>query len=428
MLSRLIESFKSEAGLNAILAEARRHLASARSLERKAALPDYGSRWQPQVEAMRRDINALSDPVACLHYAQSNITFDVRNPFPADPTVLQFLEWAVENEFPQFASTLEKFADNPLSRPDTLGEFKGRANVSNALFYHARTVLAGITYADKPRRVLEIGGGYGEIARVWVNNPVVCAESYVIVDIPECLFFAEVALRAEFGEDVGYFEGHDPGTKFLLVPLPCLDKLARPCDLVINSGSMQEMTDEWVDFYMAWLSRYDTRYFYSLNYAAQPLAVMGESRNLWAPRPGREWCTRHLRLNIPLIDIIGPTRDFLEVLYEKRPGTRRLAEWSVHRGHLLSKSTYVEGLDLLRQDFTIANAKEFVDVVLERMPYHPKELLYVIEWLVKRGQSGYEGIRAQLRGELGGLICHSPAPVSAESMQATHADVGGQML
>ena len=54
--------------------------------------------------------------------------------------------------------------------------------------------------------------------------------------------------------------------------------------------------------------------FYSLNYIAQPIAVMGESRNLWSQRLGAEWSTRHHRLNIPLLDLEGPTRDFLEAL------------------------------------------------------------------------------------------------------------------
>jgi hypothetical protein len=119
--------------------------------------------------------------------------------------------------------------------------------------------------------------------------------------------FAEVALRAEFGDKVGYFDGSDPGSPILLVPLPFLADFRRSSDIVINTGSMQEMTDEWIDFYMAWLSDYDTKCFYCLNYAAQPISIMGESRNLWTQRPGPEWSTRHLRLNIPLRDLVGPT-------------------------------------------------------------------------------------------------------------------------
>ena len=116
---------------------------------------------------------------------------------------------------------------------------------------------------------------------------------------------------------------------------PYLDKLDKPVDLVINTGSMQEMTDEWIDFYIDWLARFDTRYFYSLNYVAQPLSIMGESRHLWTQRLGPNWATRHMRLNIPLLDLEGPSRDFLEVLFEKTSATQSLKDWSVYRGRLL---------------------------------------------------------------------------------------------
>jgi hypothetical protein len=46
-----------------------------------------------------------------------------------------------------------------------------------------------------------------------------------------------------------------------------------------------------------------------------------------------------VRLNIPLQDLIGPTRDYLETLYEKTPAKRSLNEWSIYRGHILSKVT-----------------------------------------------------------------------------------------
>jgi hypothetical protein len=272
-------------------------------------------------------------------------------------------------------------------------------------------VLAGITYANSPRHVLEIGGGYGEIARLWLSNTFAPADSYVIVDIPECLFFAEVALRGEFGDQVGYFEERDPGTRILLVPLLRLANLDRSADLIVNTGSMQEMTDEWIDFYMAWLDSFDARLFYCLNYAAQPINLMGESRNLWTHRPSAKWRTRHLRLNIPLIDLEGPTRDYLEALYEKQPATQSLKEWSVLRGHLLSKTTFVEGLDLLRQNLTVQNAALFADAVIEHMPYRPKELLYVVEWLVaNNGMRKYAEIRDELRRMFGGELFHDPLP------------------
>jgi SAM-dependent methyltransferase len=409
-MARKLEDLERHDHLSVVM-EARRHLEKALS-QTSAKQPAYGSRWQPQVDAMRRDIPGLRDSPSCLHYAQKNITFDGRPPFPSDMRQIQFREWAVENEFPHLVPVLRRMYDNPWSYSESLGEFNGRT-VSQIFYCHARIVLAGITYASGPKRVLEIGGGYGEIARLWLINSAAPIESYVIVDIPESLFFAEVALKAEFGSEVGYFDGHDPGTRILLVPITYLSNLTRSSDLVVNTGSMQEMTDEWIDFYIEWLTNYDTRFFYSLNYVAQPIGVMGESRNLWSQRIGPEWSTRHLRLDIPLLDLEGPTRDFLEILYEKAPAMRSLKEWSIYRGHLLSKASYVEGLDLLRQDFTIENAKTFVKTVMEKLPYHPKELLYVAEWLVRQGQTEFGPVREKLREELGGFLSHlppSPAP------------------
>jgi hypothetical protein len=137
---------------------------------------------------------------------------------------------------------------------------------------------------------------------------------------------------------------------------------------------------------------------------------MGESRNLWAQRLGTNWSTRHLRMNIPLMDLVGPTRDFLECLFEKTPATRSLAEWSVFRGNILSKTTYVEGLDLLRQSLTVENAKTFIDLVLRQLPYHPKEILYLVRWLIDHGASDYASICKPLEAELGGELIPVPPP------------------
>src|SRR5262249_18616122 len=61
---------------DAIVSEARAHLSE--TLFKQSKLPEYGSRWQTQVEAMGRDIPSLTNSDACLRYAQYNITFDGR--------------------------------------------------------------------------------------------------------------------------------------------------------------------------------------------------------------------------------------------------------------------------------------------------------------------------------------------------------------
>jgi len=120
---------------DAIVSEARAHLSE--TLSHQTKLPDYGSRWKPQVDAMGRHIPSLTDSDACLRYAQYNITFDGRPPFPGDTGILQMREWAVANEFPQHADALLLMSENPMSGAESLGEFNGRL-VFLVMYYHAR--------------------------------------------------------------------------------------------------------------------------------------------------------------------------------------------------------------------------------------------------------------------------------------------------
>jgi len=56
----------------------------------------------------------------------------------------------------------------------------------------------------------------------------------------------------------------------------------------------------------------------------------------------------------------------------------------------------------------VQNAKAFVDLVLQQMPYHPKEILYVAHWLLRNGAEEYEPVCVMLQKEFGGELCHEP--------------------
>ena len=181
------------------------------------AQPALGTRWEPQADKIRRAIASMTDPVECLHYAQTQITFDTRESdgYTTDRPRIALYDAMVQHEFPQFAGALDGISENQWSVPESLVDFKGR-QVSNVLFWHARLVLACCAYADRPTRVLEIGTGYGAGPRLWFKNSIVTPTSFILVDIPECLFFADVALHAEFGDAVGYLEDDDPGNSDLV--------------------------------------------------------------------------------------------------------------------------------------------------------------------------------------------------------------------
>ncbi len=173
---------------------------------------------------------------------------------------------------------------------------KGTQLVSNVLFFHLSYLLQCLTWVPKPGVICEIGGGYGAPARLWLHEsrPPTRNLCRLSVDFPESLFFAEVFLRSNFdGLTLHYVTDAKPlerdfvgQFRVVLCPIHHLDALNRlPFDLVINTGSMQEMTEEWIDFWMLWLKRQDCRFFYSMNYFGQPLNFLAESGKRLSPRP-----------------------------------------------------------------------------------------------------------------------------------------------
>ena len=386
---------RSAPGNREIIIEAKRHLASANAVQ--CVLPNYGSQWQPYVERMRADIDRITEPTEALHYAQGKVNFDHRGDAVLRP--IELYDQLLLNEFSQLGEIYAQMSESLYSVGQSLTTFGGR-NVSDVFFFHARTVLSCIANVKSPSRIIEIGGGYGALARLWLRLTPSLTTSYTIIDIPESLFFAECALRQEFGESVGYFDGTDPGTPIVLVPLCHLSNFSRAADLVINTGSMQEMTDEWIDLYMDWLDQVDVKYFYSLNYAASPLSDLAESRTFWGPRPSAKWSTRLLSSDIPLLKLMSP-RNFLEAIYEKTAAIGSLQDWSALRGMFISRDVYIEGLDLLRQSLAPDDARTFVAAVIDSLPYIPKELFWIANWL---RTSGDQPLSPEIYARLAGTL------------------------
>jgi SAM-dependent methyltransferase len=121
----------------------------------------------------------------------------------------------------------------------------------------------------KPTSILEIGGGYGGLARSSiVHNPYV---SYVICDLEETLFFSSVYLTNEIGSDKVHLVENKLDIDKLesghvyIVPQHRIDFIEDlKFDFAISQQSFQEMTLEQVNFYMEWIDRH-AYYFYSCN-------------------------------------------------------------------------------------------------------------------------------------------------------------------
>jgi hypothetical protein len=382
------KAYRHTVGQGEILASARTHLDNARNLPSPVAdgTSMFDSRWSAWADSYVRGVADFTSGQDVLAFAQSAIPFDHRTNIEGHKYEFEIYEKLVYEEFPYRFDTQSILYDNPRSIPETLLLKDGRLT-SNVFYWHMRIMFRCQEDVKPLESILEIGGGYGSLARLWMINKTANIKRYVIVDLPESLFFSEVCLRSEFGDDVGYWEGKDPGTRIVLLPVARLNEYHAKSDLVINVGSMQEMSDSWIDWYMTWLDIYQPKFFYSLNYMGQSILHLYESRTFWAPRPSSKWTTRSLSPDIPIVRMMCSGRDFAEALYEFSRPTRKFSEWSVLKGCYFNRATYLEGLELLRQNFSHDNAEMFLAVVtkyndLQRLMV-PKEILFIASLMVR---------------------------------------------
>jgi len=356
-------------------------------------LPEHGERWEAYAQRTRTAISTLATPVDVLQFAQTKIGFEHRGNIHHEGKFTALYERELAISFPHFADRLAGFADISDSAPDTTYEHNGRL-ISNVLFYLSRVILSCLTHLPAaPQVILEVGGGYGAPARLWMKNSISRPRCYLILDMPESLFFADVFLSKEFGSEailyvasgealpVAAIEKH----QFILCPLPLFTAIQQlPVDLVINTGSLQEMSEEWVDFYKGWLDHQRCHWFYSLNYFAQPIDALWESGNSLSPRLSAAWTARLLRWN-PAFVRMQADRDYLEALYEKTVTPMDQGKARTILQHLIQRSpcgeVLVELMDLTRRHPDTTLMTEVLAYAM-RIPATPKEALWLAETLL----------------------------------------------
>ncbi|AOG05267.1 putative sugar O-methyltransferase [Bosea sp. RAC05] len=377
-----------------IMARARARLMQLRAQPAREDLPSYGVRWGEFARRMHEAAACMPDPAAATAYAQFKINFEHRLPRAAALRDFPICMRELSCEFPQYIEQLKLFDDSPLSDPSGQFVIAGR-RLSNIAPYLARNVMSCLAaVSPAPRVITEIGGGYGGPARAWLTNAIARPETYIIIDIAESLFFSDVFLSATFGaEEVHYVADAQPLSqdvidrcKIILCPPENIEALnSLSIDLVINTGSMQEMSPDWVLFYMNWLDRQNVRFFYSLNYFGQPTHQLSESVNLWSPHPSRHWLARMLRWN-PAFIRMQADRNYLEGLYEKvtaeldlLDARSRLALLAERR---MTGENLVESLDIFRRCSQPEIALGILRRIMSEMSFYPKEALWLAEWLL----------------------------------------------
>ena len=258
------------------MAIAKHHLLEVKDLPLPEGLV-LDARWQNHKDNVRR---ALDDFQTCLETIQKGNGSPFNHRANFDPGLIERKVKALQEEFPDFDFLASGYEDHADAVESSVGDWQGR-RVSNILFWHLYPILACRKYlCERPGRILEIGGGCGDQARLWkLSVPEI---QWVDVDLPESLFFAEVFLRRNFpGAAFTYitaerqlFDGPEPYTMadFVFCPVQ-LAQTAKVChyDIAINQGSMQEMPCDTVAWWLRFLESADVDSFYSLNYHVTPL-------------------------------------------------------------------------------------------------------------------------------------------------------------
>lgn len=177
--------------------------------------------------------------------------------------------------------------------------------------------------------ILEIGGGYGGLCRIFMRSGRV--RSYVIVDLPESLMCAYAYLRLSIPDrKCVLIESADSfalnqSADVRLVPLHLLDVIdGLNVDLAVNTGSFGEMPRSTMLTIMNVIQRrVKVDYLYSVNYAFQlrgrhpeKIASSAEEENLVSVEFDDGWDLVRFRINPPVV-YLDSRRGWLEVLMRR---------------------------------------------------------------------------------------------------------------
>ena len=292
-------------------------------------------------------------------------------------------------EFPGDRDLISSISDFPFSRAETVSETPDGRLLSDIVLYDLRYVLVAANYASGPKHsVCEIGGGNGMPAYTWLKSGKYTPNTYCIIDFPESLFMQEVFLRVNF-PDLRYFyvDSAEPlsVSNYNVVFCPIHYRYALcdyPFDLVVNTGSFQEMTEDWIDNWMNWLRDGACRNFYSKNYFGQPLSYLAEGGNVHSPRLQPNWKTRYLDVNAPLIKL-HTKRSYAEIIVERgampNENECRLAkaQYENTKGRVLSDQILLEAVDALRIHFDENDMFHLLNRCMNERIEIPKEAAFL---------------------------------------------------
>jgi hypothetical protein len=361
-----------------ILLTAKAHLTT--DMAPPVDLPPLGERWTSYAWKLRSAIHSIGSSEDLLAFAQSGQA-GVETHLSGG-TLKDFCHWwelSMAAVLPaELYDARISFRSPPMTPTRYQIEIGGRTT-DFVTICAGNDILSMLHWLgkDRPRTVCDIGGGTGKYAHAWLTNFAHRPDLITILDIPETLVYSETLLRSVFGDDAVQYVA-SPGmvpnkSGIVLCPINNIYALAGTTfDLVTNIGSMQEMTDTWIDFYMKWLDNQPCRFFYSNNFFANALASMKEGHNSWSPRPSPRWRLRGSRI------ILG-MRNGANLLFERDspiPANSPPPDGNGAEGWL----SCLERVRMAGDEATLRNAVDFAST---QLPFTPKETWHVAKLLAK---------------------------------------------
>lgn len=249
--------------------------------------------WIKHTESMAEEIPQFNSLEEAVIYAQTVCPFDHRAEY--NHGVIKASIDSLKEEFRQIPNIKDSIYSWQPSIKD------GYSDMFLMHLYFYMRIIKDVEIV--PKKILEIGGGYGETARIFLTlYPDI---EYTIIDLEESLYFSKAYLTLNCNKNIRYFssEAKDEirGEKF---------------DLVINTVSCQEMLPEVVQEYIRFIENdIDVEWFYWLNY-------MGNSHShaelSFDERPpiDKNWTTIYEKTNPKMMRITSP-RNFLELLLKR---------------------------------------------------------------------------------------------------------------
>lgn len=248
--------------LNAKGVEIFRQLPSALSF----FVPNYGV---PASGLSAEQLQLLSDTLKQSFPQASKAQLALKHALSGHQSALSDYRVLQASEQPSNLPDLLAFSESQVGQPVEQWQWGDHRYSRSALNY-----LLGLSFLKKhlagevPRKLLEIGGGFGTLGEIWSQSGI-NDWKYIDIDIPPTQFVADYYLRQVLGEK--RFTGFDDLAAGVPVEIDNLKQASVLCswqieqlqgeiDLFVNFISFQEMEPDVVQNYLFHVDRLKTRW------------------------------------------------------------------------------------------------------------------------------------------------------------------------